>query len=243
MGKQDIIKSLENCYQIMTPAYKDDAKVFAWFTEIPHPLFNIITRFSYKNNIAEKISELMDKAPANTALSFWNHPFKQKMKSTLTNLGFQPMGSFAAMRWPVSQTQVTPMEIYPAYMDMRIFQQIIAILFDLDEDVVAGWIRLLQNGEQESYLVCLHGNPIGTGTLFMTNGTGVIFNIATLPQFQKQGAGRAMMLYLMHRANVLGLKELVLQSSPMAEKLYTNLGFKKEYDVKVAMINTSPLRS
>jgi ribosomal protein S18 acetylase RimI-like enzyme len=235
MSKQNIIKLLENCYQMMTPAYIDHSLIFAWFTGIPHPLFNIVTHFSYKKNIAEKMRKLMEEAPANMAFSFWNHSFNRvkELEPILIDLGFQSTGFFPAMRWPVKRVEVTPLEIHPA--DISTFRRIIAISFGLPEGVVEGWIHLLQNGEHESYLAYLNGNPVGTGTLFIGNQVGVILNIATLSQFRKRGVGRAMMLYLMNRAHTLRLKELILQSAPTAKKLYENLGFKTECDIEVFM--------
>jgi ribosomal protein S18 acetylase RimI-like enzyme len=230
MRKQNIITLLENCYQIMAPAYIDNSMIFAWFTEIPHPLFNIITRFSYKNNIEEKIRTLAK----DTALSIWSHPLNngKELEPILIDLGFQSTGFFPVMRWPVKHVESTSLEIQPA--DINPFKQITAICFGFHENIVDGWIRLLQNGDHESYLAYLDGNPVGTGTLFRVDKRiGVIFNIATLPSFQGQGVGRAMMLHLMHRAHTLRLKELILESSPLAKKLYADLGFKVEYDIEV----------
>jgi N-acetylglutamate synthase-like GNAT family acetyltransferase len=237
MRKQNIITLLENCYQIMAPAYLDNSMIFAWFTGIPHSLFNIITRFSYKKNVTEKIEKIIAEAPTNTTLSFWKDPVHttEGLESILADFSFQSTGFFSAMRWPVKkQTEGIPLEIRPA--DIYAFRQITALCFGFHEDIVDGWIRLLQNGEHESYLAYLNGNPVGAGTLFLVNKQiGVIFNIATLPSFRKRGIGRAMMLYLMNRAHELQLKELILASAPMAKKLYANLGFKTEHEIEVFM--------
>lgn len=68
---------------------------------------------------------------------------------------------------------------------------------------------------------------MGTGSLFVRHGLGMVMHIAILSEYQKRGIGRAMMQYIMHQASERGLKKLVLYSSHVAEKLYYNLAFQK----------------
>lgn len=74
---------------------------------------------------------------------------------------------------------------------------------------------------------------MGTGTLFIQGDKGAVFHVATLPEYQKRGVGRAMMQFIMHQASNRGLKKLVLVSSHVAERLYLSLGFQKVDDVEI----------
>src|SRR5476649_2264045 len=45
------LKHLENCYDAMHPAAEKSEQSFAWFSDIPHPLFNEIGRASCRERV------------------------------------------------------------------------------------------------------------------------------------------------------------------------------------------------
>ncbi len=129
------------------------------------------------------------------------------------------------MSWEVRSTDLPKLEVREA--DLEIFHDILGSCLHYNEEVKQASLNLLRGKNGEHYLIYLDGKPVGTGTLFVDNGMGMVAHVATLPEYQKQGVGRAMMQYLMNRASEHGLKKLILYSSHVAEKLYRNLGFQK----------------
>ncbi len=116
---------------------------------------------------------------------------------------------------------------------MGIFHEISAITSEFDETMKKTFEKLIENIDCENYLIYSEGRPVGTGILFPNGKIGGIFNISTLPTDQRKGYGKAMMLFLMNRASELGLEHLLLLSSPAAVKLYTDLGFKKAFNMEI----------
>lgn len=123
------------------------------------------------------------------------------------------------------------LEVKPA--DMKIFHEIMGRALQLDPAVKEGLEKFLKSDKIESFLVYFDGKPVGTGSLMILGKKGAIFNVAVLPEFQRKGAGTAISQAMMRRAYELRLEDLVLQSSPEAEKLYSNLGFKKVFEIEL----------
>lgn len=210
-----IIKEFESFYNAMLPAQVNDDGAFAWFSGIPHPLFNAVM------HINEEVETIISQAPPGIPLSFWVHRENKtaNLAEALLQKGFQPAIRCPLMTWRVEPISSPPAVIVPA--DMEVFHRILG----LDGAVKEGFAKLLGNIEAENYLISLEGKPVGTGTLFPKGKNGGIFNVATLPEYQKRGCGKAMTRFLMHRAATLGLEKLLLLSTPLAEKLYSDLGF------------------
>jgi GNAT superfamily N-acetyltransferase len=139
------------------------------------------------------------------------------------------------MTWPVPP--MAPLkfdsrpDIRPA--DMRIFHHITSIAFQFDEVMQERYAALVDKINSENYLIHLDGKPVGTGLLFSTGGIGGIFNIGILPEYEGKGCARAMMQFLKYRAYQIGLKRFLLLGSPVAEALYTDLEFKKAFDIEI----------
>lgn len=222
------------CASISRPQ-ENSQDVFAWFNPIPHPRVNCIFDFSHEDDVGAKLDSLLDKAPSGVPVAFWIHPKNRSevLIKTLRHRQFGFVGTFPAMIWEVQPVEDPSLEVQPA--DMSVFHQILAEALRFNPDVQKGYATLLEEKGGEHYLVYLDGKPIGTGTLFIKEDMGAVFHIATLPEYQRRGAGRAMMQFLMNKAYTMGLKRLVLHSSHVGEKLYASLGFQKDHDIEVYM--------
>ncbi len=231
--KFETLQDLENFYDAMMPAQEKSHASFAWFSGLPHPLFNAVMHLKTPNNVADKVESLMAKLPCSTPLSFWIHDQNESIGliDILKKQGFQLLITCPLMTWPVKSLSVLKAEIVLA--NPETFYPLLAANFHLDESVTEGFAKLLKNVEAENYLIYHKGQPVSTGTLILHNKIGGIFNISTLPEYQKQGFGRAMMHFLMNRAALLHLEQLVLLSSPVAKKLYSDLAFIKCFDIKI----------
>lgn len=116
---------------------------------------------------------------------------------------------------------------------MEVFNQITSLVSHFDGMTKQKYGNILKTFDSENYLLFVNNEPVATGILFSNGDIGGIFNVMVLPEHQKKGYGRAIMEFLMHRASELHLKQLVLLSSPVAEKLYNNLGFEKVFDIEI----------
>ncbi len=229
----EVLRQMEQCYETICPARENSEETFAWFSGLSHPLFNAVMHLSCRpEQIASKVDELIASAPSTVPISFWVHPKNNApgLAETLKQKGFQPAVSCPLMSWKVTQPKVVAKaDIRPA--NMEIFHDITATVNQFDDKFKQEFIAIMRAFKSENYLIYADDHPVGTGVLLSMGTVGGIFNLATLPEHQKKGHGRAMMLFLMNRAHELGLQRLVLLSSPAAEKLYTDLAFRKAFDV------------
>lgn len=77
----------------------------------------------------------------------------------------------------------------------------------------------------EIYVGYVKGLPVSTGILFFHKGVVGIYFVSTIPEEQRKGYGKAMMLYLLSRAKESGHPFVVLQATAEGLPLYNNLGF------------------
>jgi len=224
----------ETCYEKLYPATENSDEAFAWFSDIPHPLFNAVMHLSCKD-VRAKIDALIEKVPANNPISFWVHPVNQAegLVEILNEKGFAPIITCPLMTWPVAPIKALEYDIRFVEENRDPFNRITGEAFHLDGIILQKYSNILETMDLEKYLLFINDEPVATGVLCPHGDIGGIFNIAVLQEHQKNGYGRAMMTFLMHRGNELGLKQLVLMSSPVAEKLYSDLGFEKIFDIEI----------
>lgn len=233
MTKFEILQEFEKFYDAMMPAQEKSNESFAWFSGLPHPLFNAVMHLTINKNLDNKVDSLISVAPKDIPLSFWVHNQNQSMEliEVLKEKGFQSIIICPLMTWDVKPLSIPQHEIEVA--NLEIFHHLLATNFHLDDAMKEGFAQLLENAAAENYLIYHEGQPVGTGTLTSNGKIGGIFNISILPKYQKRGYGRAMMQFLMNRASMLGLEKLILLSSPVAEKLYADLEFTKCFDIEI----------
>src|SRR5438132_639391 len=97
----ETLRIFESLYQELKPAQENSDEAFAWFSGIPHPLFNAIMHFKPERNMHAKLDAILAIAPAKTPLSFWMSKFNSSsdLKKSLGSKGFQSMLNCALMEW------------------------------------------------------------------------------------------------------------------------------------------------
>ncbi len=234
MSQFEILTHLEHCYHAMFPATENSEQAFAWFVDIPSPLFNSVMHLKSKN-VIEKVDTLIQKVPLGNPISFWIHPENRAdaLVDILTERGFSPIIKCPLMDWQVQAVEKSSHDIRSAHEDMAIFNQITSAVFHFDKLMKEKYGAILERLNSENYLIFSEGIPIGTGILFPHKEIGCVLNVTVLPEHQRKGYGRAMMHFLMNRAHQIHLKKLVLLSSPSAEEFYLDLGFAKTFDIDI----------
>jgi ribosomal protein S18 acetylase RimI-like enzyme len=71
------------------------------------------------------------------------------------------------------------------------------------------------------------GATVATGLAHDRDGDCGIFNISTLPSARRRGHATAVTAALLHAARERGCVTASLQATPMAERLYARLGFRR----------------
>ena len=228
-----VLKEFETIYTLMYPPEEATSDCYAWMTKLPNPMFNAILHCNPESNLSDKVDTLI-KQDSTETLSFWSDP-KNKHSLALTEIlkekQFQSLGTFPLMAWECHPLPHPRFDIRPA--DMPIFEDIVSEVFFLDPVTKAGYNRLMNIPQAEHYLVYYENKPVGSGTLIHQGTIGGVFNITVLPEYRGKGLGRAMTQFLMQRSHELGLQKTILLSSPLAEKLYASLGFKKVSDIEM----------
>lgn len=226
----EILQEFESFYEAIAPAHEKNNETFVWFSDIPHPLFNAVMHLSC-GNVKTKVDELMENAPPAAPVSFWIHPenHAEGLVKILEERGFKLMITCPLMAWDVESVPPFESDIRPA--NEEIFYEIISNVYQLDQIVINRFQRLMAKTDCENYLLYLGEDPVSTGTLFVKDSFGGIFNDATLPE--RRESNRSMMQFFMLRAHDLKLKKLIVLSSPEAEDLYSNLGFKNIFNIDI----------
>lgn len=85
-----------------------------------------------------------------------------------------------------------------------------------------------------SYVGYVDGQPVSTTAVIHGGGALGVYNVATLPGYQRRGYGEAVMRYAVEdRRNALGISRVILQSTPQGYRLYERMGFKTVTRVSV----------
>jgi hypothetical protein len=230
MNKYETLVEFENLYNSFYPAQEKSIKAFVWFTRIPHPLLNAVMHLSCKD-VRGEVDRLIELAPPHNPISFWIHSenHAEGLREILKVRGFTPIITCPLMAWLVKPVSAPKYDIRVA--DMKVFNDILSIVYQFDDSVRDGFQKLMDKSACENYIIYMDGNPVGTGTLLVNGSVGGIFNDATLPE--RREASEAMMQFLMHRSHELNLKKLILLSSPEAEALYSELGFTNLFNIEL----------
>jgi ribosomal protein S18 acetylase RimI-like enzyme len=78
------------------------------------------------------------------------------------------------------------------------------------------------------------GEPVSTAAIIHTDGVLGVYNVATLPEFQRRGYGEAIMrLALADAQKRHGADRVILQSTSAGLKLYERMGFRTVTKVSV----------
>ncbi|MBS0648595.1 MAG: GNAT family N-acetyltransferase [Verrucomicrobia bacterium] len=229
----EILEMAKSWLRSLADPQVDSPEAFAWFYPVAHPRFNCILHFDYTEKVGEHMDALIAQAPAMTPIAFWTDPENThpQVIEALKTRNFASIGCYPAMIWEVKPTDLPQFEVREA--DLNVFHTILGVCLNYNEEAQQASLNLLKDKRAEHYLIYLEGKPVGTGTLFIHKDLGMVAHIATLPEYQKRGIGRAIMQYMMHQASERGLKKLVLYSSHVAQKLYLNLGFQKVGDAEI----------
>ena len=79
----------------------------------------------------------------------------------------------------------------------------------------------------QSYVGFLDGDAVSTTAIVMGGGAMGVYNVATLPAWQRRGYGETVMRHALQDVRARhGIERTILQSTPAGYKLYERMGFR-----------------
>jgi GNAT superfamily N-acetyltransferase len=174
-------------------------------------------------NALERARALEDMEAAYTAagvdrFAAWVHEADSAMQCDLERLGYTLDTTTCAMGMAVDDLQLPKPE-----MDLRPLEWSDYLrIFDLPPG-------LLARGNREGLQVVVafvHDEPVSTALTFDLAGDCGIYNVGTLKHARRRGLATDLTAHLLHEARARGCQSASLQSTPMAEHVYSAAGFR-----------------
>lgn len=172
---------------------------------------------------------------------WWVYPRGQSLETTgvLQEAGLKLFARVPGMAADLNQSM---REFYPADNikifpvsnrdDLMIWQDVSFNGFEMPSRVrtqYAAFVSSFESGTQSPqklFLACIDGKPAATSLLFTEQNTAGIYYVSTLPAFRNKGCGWKVTQAAMQTARESGCKNIILQATPMGEKLYRRLNFR-----------------
>lgn len=113
--------------------------------------------------------------------------------------------------------------------DAKVWEEIYPLSFGykMSKEVV-----LNSCSEIEFYLFYLDDKPVGTSILYKTDNIVGIHGVGVVPDARRKGLANEILYFLLNRSFQQGVRNVVLQASPMGKGLYDKLGFKEDFRMK-----------
>lgn len=208
-------------------------------TRVKAPMFNNIFRFRVR---PDQVDAVLARLKAERIpLRCWVGP-----DTSPSNLGERLLADGWTLRFSGSGMAAnldTLPESVPHPPDLRIervdnpstlneWAAIFSQTFSLSEAIRQTWYdihaaMMITNQPWQHYLARLNGVPVAMASLFFGCGVAGVANVTTLPMVRNSGIGTAITLRPLQDAQAMGYKTSTLIATPMAQKLYSQLGFRK----------------
>ena len=159
-----------------------------------------------------------------------------------TRLGFAPVGTAPLMvlRAGTPVQPGRPMKVVRALGPelARVAGDLIAAAFDTPRDVIARCIDVCMTPTAgvETYIAWGDDGPMCTVSVTPTGDTGAISLMATPPEHQRKGAGRALLSHVIDDYRRRGMTRFHLGATEAGRRLYESLGFEVVADLPVWLL-------
>lgn len=114
--------------------------------------------------------------------------------------------------------------------DLNAFIDVLIQSYEAEAGVASAVKTLLMEAGLEfpvfHFLGKIAGIPVSVGSLFIHDGMAGIYHVGTIPSVRKKGFATAIMREALKVAHFHGCKSSFLTSTPMANNIYSGLGYK-----------------
>lgn len=163
----------------------------------------------------------------------------ERLRPVATRLGFAAVGAAPLM---VLRSDVAVPAGRPTKVDRAVGPELvgvagdlIAAAFDTPRDVIARCIDvcMTKTGDVETYIAWDDESPMCTVSVTRTGDTGGISLMATPPEHQRKGFGRALLSQVINDYRRRGVERFHLGATEAGRRLYDALGFELVADLPV----------
>ena len=220
----------------------DDGDALWFETPIPVVPYNTVLKFQVTGDVNERIDSLVSRyADRKVPLLWIVHPssIPVDLPERLQQRGLQEIEIAPCMARSLENLPETPaipddVEIREAIEENDLIELygLAAWRWGVPDEHRAGLRKMIEQfeiGERDSnarfWLAWKNGMPISKIGLYNGSGSAGIYGVATKPEARGLGIASILMNVAMKAAKEMGHKLAVLDSSPLAEKLYQRLGF------------------
>jgi hypothetical protein len=221
---------------------RDDEEVSWCITSLREPFFNCVYRTEIKRGHSDDvIEEAMSQATSRGVGLWWFIGLDTRPAGIAKNLkarGFKPDEvtgmALDLTRIDTGICRLTEMEIKPV-TDLETLQtwcRIAVTGFEMPEEIKGDWfqwysdIGLDLEGPVLHFLGWWKGEPVATSSLLLAEGVAGIYNVATVPQMRRHGAGFDITCEPLKIARRSGYRVAILQASKQGRSVYRKIGFK-----------------
>jgi GNAT superfamily N-acetyltransferase len=148
----------------------------------------------------------------------WVHESDHAMRRDLERRGYTPRESTRAMGMSLDDIRVPRPGIDLAPPDWAEYLRVVG--------VPPGFLARADKAAYRILIARLDGENVATAMAFDHDGDRGIYNVGTLDRARRRGLGTGLTALLVHDARDSGLRTASLQSTPMAEHVYTTIGFR-----------------
>ncbi|HEY3887289.1 MAG TPA: GNAT family N-acetyltransferase [Caulobacteraceae bacterium] len=172
----------------------------------------------------------------------------QSLAAVATQLGFTAVGSTPLMVLrpdvPVQPSRPTTIVRALGPELVGIAGDLIAAAFDEPRDVIARCIEvsITETSGVETYIAWGDEGPMCTVSMTPTGDTAAVTLMATPPEHQRKGVGRALLTQVIADYRRRGVERFHLGSSEAGRRLYASLGFELVADLPVWVLQ-HPVRA
>jgi GNAT superfamily N-acetyltransferase len=220
----------------------DDGDALWFETPIPVIPYNTVLKFQVVHNTDHRIDDLVSRYAERKVPLLWIvHPssLPHDLPARLQQHGLQEIEIAPCMARRLENLPQAPplpdgVEIREAIEDNDLIELygLAAWRWGVPEEYrsqLGRMIRKFEIGERPSnarfWLAWKENVPISKIGLYNGSGSAGIYGVATKPEARGLGLASILMIKAMQAAKAMGYKLAVLDSSPLAEKLYQRLGF------------------
>jgi GNAT superfamily N-acetyltransferase len=220
----------------------DDGDALWFETPIPVIPYNTVLKFQVEHNTDHRIDDLVSRYGERKVPLLWIvHPssLPHDLPARLQQRGLQEIEIAPGMARRLEKLPNAPplpdgVEIREAIEDNDLMELygLAAWRWGVPEEYrsqLGRMIRKFEIGERPSnarfWLAWKENVPISKIGLYNGSGSAGIYGVATKPEARGLGLASILMITAMQAAKEMGYKLAVLDSSPLAEKLYHRLGF------------------
>jgi len=220
-----------------------DERDALWFeTPIPVLPYNTVLKFQVERDVDRRIDFLVSRYAERKVPILWIvHPSSQPLdlcerlqQRGLQEIEIAPCMARSLENLPEAPSRPDGVEIREAIEDSDLIELygLAAWRWGVPEEhrlQLRKMIEKFEIGERTSnarfWLAWKDGAPISKIGLYNGSGSAGIYGVATKPEARGLGIASILMITAMQAAKEMGHKLAVLDSSPLAEKLYKRLGF------------------